>query len=247
MTPPRPARSTVPLAAAAHRTRTGDLWLFRGRTVADRMIRTVTNAPVNHVGVAVVVEDLPPLLWHAEMGRSLPDVWTGTRHRGVQLHVLTDAVRHWCGSYGQRAWFRQLSPEAGADAEDAVLETVARWDGVSFPTTAALAGRWARGRWEDRGGLGARLRGLRRGGGGPDAAGRTAGAGRRTEAAYCAEVAAVTLEAMGVLRPGAAPNWYDPGRFWSGDELPLAEGWSYGREIAVAPPAGPATEPPEVD
>ena len=29
---------------------TGDVWLFRGASVADIAIRTVTNAPVNHVG-----------------------------------------------------------------------------------------------------------------------------------------------------------------------------------------------------
>src|SRR3712207_1710579 len=63
--------------------------LFRsGASVADRAIRTLTNAPVNHVGMAVVLEDLPPLLWHAELGRSLPDVWTGAHQRGVQLHDL---------------------------------------------------------------------------------------------------------------------------------------------------------------
>ena len=72
---------------------TGDLWLFRGRSLADRAIQTVTNAPVNHVGMVVALDDLPPLLWHAELGRSLPDVWTGERQRGVQLHVLADAVQ----------------------------------------------------------------------------------------------------------------------------------------------------------
>ena len=74
--------------------RTGDVWLFRGTTAADVAIRTFTNAPVNHVGMAVVLDDLPPLLWHAELGQSLPDVWTGARHRGVQLHDLRDAVTH---------------------------------------------------------------------------------------------------------------------------------------------------------
>ena len=49
---------------------TGDIWLFRGRSVADRAIRAVTNAPVNHVGMVVALDDLPPLLWHAELGRS---------------------------------------------------------------------------------------------------------------------------------------------------------------------------------
>ena len=53
---------------------TGDLWLFRGRSLADTAIRTVTNSPVNHVGMVVALDDLPPLLWHAELGRSLPDV-----------------------------------------------------------------------------------------------------------------------------------------------------------------------------
>ncbi|HHX85357.1 MAG TPA: hypothetical protein GX694_08520, partial [Actinomycetales bacterium] len=141
---------TVPLAAAVHRTRTGDLWIFRGRTAADRLIQTLTNAPVNHVGVAVVLDDMPPLMWHAEMGRALPDVWTGRHQRGVQLHVLEDAVRQWTGPYGQRAWFRQISPEVGPEQEDALLATIARLDGVSFPSAGRVLGRWARGRWTAR-------------------------------------------------------------------------------------------------
>jgi hypothetical protein len=42
-----------------------------------------TNSPVNDGGMSVVIDDLPPPLWHAELGRSLPDLWSGTRHRGV--------------------------------------------------------------------------------------------------------------------------------------------------------------------
>lgn len=241
---------TVPLAAAAHRTRTGDLWLFRGRTPADRLIQTLTNAPVNHVGVAVVLDDLPPLMWHAEMGRALTDVWTGRRQRGVQLHDLEEAVRQWTGPYGQRAWFRQISPEVSPEQEDALLATIARLDGVSFPSAGRVLGRWARGRWtarsgapvrgaagrgEDDGGDAPRSRRLRL----PFARRDSPGPARpRMEAAYCAEVAGVTLEEMGVLLPAGSASWYDPGRFWSGDDLPLAPGWSYGREIAVTVPGG---------
>lgn len=36
--------------------RTGDLWLFRGRSGPDRAIQTLTNSPVNHVGMAVVLD-----------------------------------------------------------------------------------------------------------------------------------------------------------------------------------------------
>ena len=86
------------------------MWLFRGRSVADLAIRTFTNSPVNHVGMVVAIDDLPPLLWHAELGKSMPDVWTGEHQRGVQLHRLRDAVTTWNERYNQRAWMRRLTP-----------------------------------------------------------------------------------------------------------------------------------------
>jgi hypothetical protein len=127
------------LDEAVDLTRTGDVWLFRGRKVADRAIQVGTNSPVNHVGMAVVVEDLPPLMWHAELGRSLPDMWTGAHQRGAQLHDLRAAVLVWARRYGQRGWLRQLEPPATREMEDAVLRTVARLDGTPFPSAARLA------------------------------------------------------------------------------------------------------------
>jgi hypothetical protein len=200
-------------------TRTGDIWLFRGRTPADRAIQLTTNSPVNHVGMAVVLDDLPPLMWHAELGRSLPDVWAGQRHRGVQLHDLRDAVVTWSQKYGQRAWFRQLQHEVTPVEEDALLRTIARLDGTPFPSTAKLAGGWLRGRipWQRRGHDAPAL-----------------------ETAFCAEVVAVTYADMGLLPAGRGPSWYDPGRFWSGDELELTGGASLGGEIPVTIPADAA-------
>ena len=135
--------STIALDEAVDLARTGDLWLFRGDSAADRTIRALTNAPVNHVGMAVVLEDLPPLMWHAELGKSLKDMWSGTHQRGAQLHDLRDAVVTWHDKYGQRAWMRQLDHEVTREMEDAALRTVARLDGTPFPSTAKLASRWA--------------------------------------------------------------------------------------------------------
>jgi hypothetical protein len=56
------------------------------------------------------------------------------------------------------------------------------------------------------------------------------------ETAYCAEVVAVTYEDMGLLSRGKKPSWYDPGRFWSGDDLELSNGYRLGGEIAVRTP-----------
>lgn len=208
------AGTKIGLDEAVELTRTGDVWLFRGSSVADRAIRVTTNSPVNHVGMTVAVEDLPPLMWHAELGRSLPDVWTGTHHRGVQLHDLRDAVLVWARKYGQRAWLRQLDRPTTKEEDDAALKTVARLNGTPFPSTARLASRWLRGR----------LPNLRK------------SSDATLETAYCAEVVAVTYEAMGLLPSGRRANWYDPGRFWSGDELDLAGGARLGEEIAVEIP-----------
>jgi hypothetical protein len=42
---------------------------------------------------------------------------------------------------------------------------------------------------------------------------------------------------MGLLPARRQPNWYDPGRFWSGDDLRLSAGARLGGEIAVQIPA----------
>jgi hypothetical protein len=218
------AGAVLDLEAAVELTRTGDLWLFRGRSGADRAIQNLTNAPVNHVGMAVVLDDLPPLLWHAELGRALPDAWSGRRHRGVQLHDLRDAVLQWGRRYGQRGWLRQLSgpvdPAVTPEMEDALLRTIARLDGTPFPSTARLAARWLRGR----------LPRVRRKASDDDRA-------ASLESAYCAEVVAVTYEDMGLLPEHRRPSWYDPGSFWSGDGLELRDGYALGGEIAVSLPA----------
>ena len=212
--------ASITLNEAVDLTSTGDIWLFRGHKMADRAIQVATNSPVNHVGMSVAIEDLPSLMWHAELGRSLPDVWTGTRHRGVQLHDLREAVMIWAARYGQRAWLRQLDPAVTSEMEDAALRTIARLDGTPFPSTARLASGWLLGRVPAR---------------------ANPGRGADLETAYCAQVLAVTYQAMGLLPDDRRPDRYDPGSFWSGDHLGLSAGFRLGGEIAVHLPAGDAT------
>jgi hypothetical protein len=208
---PASSSSPISLDAALELTRTGDLWLFRGTSAADRAIRVTTNAPINHVGMAVVLDDLPPLMWHAELGQSLIDVWAGKHQRGVQLHDLRDSALVWANRYGQRGWLRQLDQPVSRDAEDALLRTIARLDGTPFPTTGALARGFISGRIPRK---------------------RTAHDARR-ETAYCAEVVAISYLDMGLLPRRHRPTWYDPGRFWSGDSLELEGGFALSGEIPI--------------
>ena len=185
------------------------MWLFTGRKLADRAIRAATNSPVNHVAMVLAIDDLPPLLWHAELGSSLPDVWTGANHRGAQLHRLTDAASTWVNRYGQRADFRQLDPIATEQMENAALGVVEEMTGRRFPSTRRLAWRWLRGRARRAVSL---------------------------EDIYCAELVALTFQRMGLLDDRRPVNWYDPGKFWSGDRLQLADRVALGPEIAVDVP-----------
>jgi len=135
--------------------------------------------------MVVALDDLPPLLWHAELGRSLPDVWTGQRQRGVQLHLLRDAVTTWHDRYGQRAWLRPLEGgEIERSHEDRLMQVIDRFDGRPFPTTLGLARQWLTGRFRRH--------------------------GTALETIYCAELVATTCQHMGLL-PGRRPaSWYDP-------------------------------------
>jgi hypothetical protein len=203
------ADGSLSLEDAVATAATGDLWLFRGRSLADRAIRAVTNSPVNHVGMAVAIDDLPALLWHAELGRSLPDVWTGARQRGVQLHLLADAATTWYERYRQRAWVRPLEGQVERHHEDRLMEAIARFDGRPFPTTLGLVRQWLIGR-------------LRR--------------SSSLETVYCAELVAATYQHMGLLSSRRPASSYDPGRFWSGDRIELVPPFAVGGEVPVRYP-----------
>ena len=83
-----------------------------------------------------------------------------------------------------------------------------------FPSVARLASGWLRGRVPP----------LRR-----DERDTSLGT------AYCAEIVAVTYQAMGLLPGGRRPDWYDAGRFWSGDDLRLCgESGSAGRSSCTS-------------
>ena len=156
--------------------------------------------------MAVAIDNLPPLLWHAEIGRSLRDVWTGGHHRGVQLHLLAEAVTRWNERYRQRAWVRRLEGAIERRHADRLMEVIDRFDGRPFPTTPGLVRQWVTGR-------------LRR--------------SSSLETVYCAELVAATYQHMGLLPARRPASWYDPGCFWSGDRIELVPPFLLDGELAV--------------
>ena len=157
--------------------------------------------------MVVALDDLPPLLWHAELGRSLPDVWTGERQRGVQLHLLARRGRRRGTSATASA--RGCAISRGTierEHEDRLMEVIDRFDGRPFPTSLGLARRWLNGRVRRSSSL---------------------------ETIYCAELVATTYQHMGLLPSGRPASWYDPGRFWSGDRIELVPPFALAGEVPV--------------
>jgi hypothetical protein len=203
---PKPGPNPTAMADVLATATTGDVWLFRGPSGADKAIRLITNSPVNHVAMVVALDDLPPLLWHTELGQSLESVWSGDHHRGAQLNLLHEALTVWTTKYRQRAFVRSFEGEITRPMEDALLRVVNEYDGRAFPRTRHLVGKWLAGRLKRE---------------------------ASEQAIYCAELLAITYQRMGLLDTGAPANWFDPGRFWSGDSLELAGGARLGPEVAV--------------
>ena len=162
--------------------------------------------------MVVALDDLPPLLWHTELGQSIESVWSGERHRGAQLNRLDEALVVWTKKYKQLAFVRHFDGEITREMEDALLRVIAEYEGRPFPRTRRLVGKWLSGR-------------VRR--------------EASEQAVYCAELLAITYTRMGLLDARAPANWFDPGRFWSGDRLephrrrqPRARDRGHGRELS---------------
>jgi hypothetical protein len=90
--------------------------------------------------------------------------------------------------------------------EDRLMEVIDRFDGRPFPSTLGLARQWLTGRLRRQSSL---------------------------ETIYCAELVATTYQHMGLLPSHRPASWYDPGTFWSGDDLGLVPPFSLGGEIPV--------------
>ncbi len=53
------------------------------------------------------------------------------------------------------------------------------------------------------------------------------------EEVFCAELIALTYQRIGLLDTDKPPNWYDAGRFGSGDRLALTANAALGSEIEI--------------
>ena len=134
-------------------------------------------------------------------------MWTGERQRGVQLHLLGDAVHTWNERYGQRAWVRQLEGTIERHHEDRLMEIDRALRRPAVPHDAGLARQWLTGRFRRR--------------------------SSSLETVYCAELVATTYQHMGLLPSRRPASWYDPAGSGAATASSSSPPFALGREIAV--------------
>jgi hypothetical protein len=201
--------------------RTGDLMLFHGGEFESVVIEELSGGKYSHVAMIIQPDpNAPPLLWE-ENGVPLADdpgypTEVGTRHKGMkhtgaQLGDLTEVTKVILG-YDESAYYRRLQFDRLPDFEAAVQASVTAAEGRPFPDLLEMAASW----------LGAHL----------------LGAAAPSEAMFCSQLVAWTLQSCGILSPHHVPNYYSPSSFSaeSAEPLDLLNGASYEPEIAVEPP-----------
>ena len=109
-----------------------------------RAIRAVTNSPVDHVGMVVaIVLTCLALPWHAELGRPLPDVWSGeSPARRSSCHLLRDAASAVATSATASARGSPLEvrgPRGRHEDRRCLGRSSTARTGRPFPTTLGLA------------------------------------------------------------------------------------------------------------
>ena len=224
----------IDLDKAIDLTRTGDVWLFRGRSAADRAIQVThqqPRQPRRHVG-------RPRRHAAADVARGARPV--ADRHVDAAPGIAACS----CTTCARPCWCGDASTASTAGCASSSRRSPARWKTLSSRRSRDSTARRSRRRHgSPRGGSAAGCRCA-------DAAPtRTVGSDGSADSATSSRRRRRTgrtprdgllrrgrrrhLRGDGPARDRPPPGWYDPGRFWSGDELDLLRGASLGGEIAV--------------
>ncbi len=179
-----PAQSWSELAPEMQ---TGDLILFSGTSTESQWIEVLTGGQFSHSTMVVRTADSAvPWMWQEAPEVIAVDPRTGKGTTGAQLgdaETATQVIQE----MGDAPFYVPLRWDRPADLDDKILAIIAEYEGVPFGTVLQMALDYAIGKLYDQ------------------ATGLTT--------MFCAELVAVTYQALGLLTDEHPPNWYSPNSF----------------------------------
>ncbi len=207
---------TLSFDAATAGMKTGDVVLMHGTFPASKLIQLIEGSKWTHSGIVIRPEDVgfdgTDILFWESNSTPLPDVRFGTTKPGPMLGTLrarvSDAVKE---TYDMEFAWRQLDVERTADVFEKMWAFMPTVHDASFPSDLQMAAFWFLGRFfRDRT---------------PD------------DKIFCAELVAMTYQAVGWMDPALVPNRFDPKDFSAKGTVPLLGGARLTEQREFGPPA----------
>jgi hypothetical protein len=167
---------------------TGDLILFSGVSTESEWIKVFTGGQFSHSTMIYRPDPaLPPQLWQEAPEAIAPDPHTNTSHTGAQLGDGLTATSNIYLNFGDIPYYVKLNWNRPSTLAQTVLGVVNEYEGRPFGTVLEMALNYALGHIYNQ--------------------------GTDQSEIFCAELVALTFQAIGILDASHPPNWYSPNSF----------------------------------
>ncbi|HEY1825237.1 MAG TPA: hypothetical protein VGG21_04660 [Acidimicrobiales bacterium] len=208
-----PVIPAQPWSELVNDMQTGDLILFAGVSSESEWIKLFTGGQFSHSTMIYRPDpSQPPLMWQEAPEAIAPDPHTGTSHTGAQLGDALTATTNIYTDFLDVPYFIKLNWNRPSNLDAMFLALIDKYEGAPFGSVLEMALNYALGHFYNQ--------------------------GTDATATFCAELVALTYQAVGVLDLSHPPNWYSPNSFGPGpgDPIPWLEGASVSLPVEIQLP-----------
>ena len=214
-----PVIPSQPWADLVPSMQTGDLILFSGTSPESQWIELFTGGMYSHATMIYRPDPAqPPLMWQEAPSGIVNDPWVKSPdpakslHGGAQLGdalAATQVIRY---QYGDFAYYLQLNWTRPANLESQMESIVSTYDGRPFGTVMEMALNYV--------------------------IGHELNISSGDAIIYCAQLVALTYQALGLFSDAHPANWYSPNCFAGpqSSELPWATAASFSAPVPIDVP-----------
>lgn len=183
-----PVIPAQPWSALVDEMQTGDLILFSGVSSESEWIKLFTGGQFSHSTMIYRPDpSQPPLLWQEAPESIAPDPHTGTSHPGAQLGDALQATTNINTTFKDVPYYVKLNWERPSTVDADFLNVITSYEGRPFGSVLQMALNYALGHLYNQ--------------------------ATDQSAIYCAELVALTFQALGALDASHPANWYSPNSF----------------------------------
>lgn len=201
-----PVIPAQPWSALVDEMQTGDLIMFSGVSSESEWIELFTFGQFSHSTMIYRPDpSQPPLMWQEAPEAIVPDPHTGTSHTGAQLGDAEQATIEINTAFKDVPYYVKLNWERPSTLNETILNVINKYEQTPFGSVLQMALNYALGHLYNQ--------------------------ATEQDSIYCAELVALTFQAIGVLDTSHPANWYSPNSFGPSPVDPIP--WLNGASVDV--------------